>query len=103
MRKTEDLTAFKLNRCDRCGNLSEDVDVRNGVRLCPECMGTYSEEDDEPSGLDDLDELEDYGEDMRDEMLEEVAEIREELGFNEEDEADREAEAEEAESEEAEE
>ena len=90
--------AFKLNRCDLCGNLSEDVDIRNGIRMCPECMGTYAEEDCEPSYMGDLDDLDSYGEDMRDEMLEEVAEIRKELGFDAMDVADLEADAEEQQS-----
>lgn len=93
MSNTDNITC-KLNRCDKCGMLSEDVDIRNGVRLCPECMGLYADADEEPSGIDDLAELGEYGADRREDMLEEIAEIRGELGFDDIDAADLEADAE---------
>ena len=70
-----------LNRCDSCHELFEDIEVFDGMRLCPECLENMSNGViDAPSGLDDLDELELYGEDARDAMLMEVAEIKREMG-----------------------
>ena len=72
------MTETTLNRCDRCGNQYEDIEIFDGVRLCPECLN-YADDIDEPSGLTDLDDLPMYGEGYREEMLEEVAEIKAEL------------------------
>ena len=69
-----------LNRCDSCHELFEDVEVFNGMRLCPECLENMSYGViDAPSGLDDQDDLESYGENARDAMLMEVAQIKREM------------------------
>ena len=69
-----------LNRCDKCHKLYEDVEVFDGMRLCPECLEFIGEEVAEPSQLGDLDDLDMYGEDMRDAMLAEVRSIKAECG-----------------------
>lgn len=69
-----------LNRCDRCKKLYEDVEIFNGMRLCPECLDDMIGEIDEPSGLDDFDDISIYGEARRNDMRKEVDEIKMELG-----------------------
>ena len=68
----------KLNRCDSCHNLYEDVEIFDGMRLCPECLNG-ARGIDEPSGLGDLDDLAMYGEEKRGEMAAEADGIRREF------------------------
>lgn len=69
-----------LNRCDRCLKNYEDVEIFNGMRLCPECLDDMIGEIDEPSGLDDFDDIRIYGEARRPAMQAEINKIKCELG-----------------------
>ncbi|RAP50629.1 MAG: hypothetical protein BZ138_06465 [Methanosphaera sp. rholeuAM270] len=75
-------TETTLNRCDRCHKLYEDVEVFDGMRLCPECLDDMQGEIDEPSGLDDLADISMYGEEYRDAMLKEIDAIKAQIDLD---------------------